>query len=94
MKMSKWTQDQAVAFEAARECITDMMGIRSGEIAEEEAKTRPDGVRLAQLEAELTSLAQERTELTLADEDRVATVRKIYGAAIREYRARQQKQAA
>ena len=37
--MAKWTQEQAVAFECARECITDMMGICSAKIAEEEGKT-------------------------------------------------------
>ena len=36
--MAKWTQEQAVAFECARECITDMMGICSTKIAEEEAR--------------------------------------------------------
>lgn len=92
--MSKWTQDQAIAFESARECITDMMGIRSGEIAAEEHQAQPDLQKLARLEAELESLARERAELTVADQDRIASVRSIYGAAIRDYRASRQKRAA
>ena len=41
--MAKWTQEQAVAFECARECITDMMGICSAKIAAEEGRnTRPN----------------------------------------------------
>ena len=87
--MPKWTQDQAVAFEAARECLTDMMGIYSATIAAEEACTLPNATRLAELEAELDSLAAERASLRLHDEDRVAAVRETFGPRIRDHRMQQ-----
>lgn len=85
-KMAKWTQEQAVAFECARECITDMMGICSTKIAEEEGKTDPDRAVLTELENELTRLARERSSLTITDDERIATVRRQYGEVIRCFR--------
>ncbi len=84
--MAKWTQEQAVAFECARECITDMMGICSAKIAEEEGKTDPDRAVLTELENELTRLAFERSSLTITDDERIATVRRQYGEVIRRFR--------
>ena len=84
-KMAKWTQEQAVAFECARECITDMMGICSAKIAEEEGKTDPDRAVLTELENELTRLAFERSSLTITNDERLATVRRQYGALIRRF---------
>lgn len=84
--MAKWTQEQAVAFECARECITDMMGICSAKIAEEEGKTNPDRAVLTELENELTRLAFERSSLTITDDERIATVRRQYGDVIRRFR--------
>lgn len=92
--MAKWTQDQAVAFECARECITDMMGICTAKIDEEEGRASPDAARLAELEQELSGLAKERSSLTINDDDRVATIRTVYGSQIRAYRAQQDRQAA
>lgn len=94
MNMVKWTQDQAVAFECARECITDMMGICSAKISDEEGRAAPDSVRLALLEQELSELAQERAALTIHDDDRVAKIRSEYGSKIRQYRSQQHRQAA
>lgn len=92
--MAKWTQDQSVAFEAARECVTDMMGICSEAIEAEEAKVWPNPVRLAQLEQELADLARERASLTVQDEARVATIRSEYGARVRAYRQQHRQEAA
>lgn len=94
MNMVKWTQEQAVAFECARECITDMMGICSGKIADEEGRAAPDSVRLASLERELSELARERASLTIHDDDKVAKIRSEYGSKIRQYRSQQHRQAA
>ena len=86
LKVAKWTQEQAVAFECARECITDMMGICSAKIAEEEGKTDPDRAVLTELENELTRLARERSSLTITDDERITTVRRQYGEVIRRFR--------
>lgn len=85
--MEEWTQEEAIAFECAREVITDMMAIHSGQIAEEEAKSRPDPNRLAQLRAERTRLARERTELHVHDYADIARIRAVYGGAVRAHRA-------
>lgn len=92
--MTQWTQEQSVAFEAARECVTDMMGICSAAIAAEEAKPIPDAQRLAELEAELTRLTRERACLSIHDDVRIAGIRAAYGARIRAHRQRPQQQAA
>jgi hypothetical protein len=84
--VEEWTQEEAIAFECAREVITDMMAIHSGQIAEEQAKHRPDSDRLAQLRAERTRLARERTELNVHDHADIARIRAVYGAAVRASR--------
>jgi hypothetical protein len=86
MQTEKWTHDQAVAFEAARDCITDMMGICSAKLAEEEAKTPIDDKRLSELECQLADLARERSNLTVYDDLAVAQIRTRYGAMVRAYR--------
>jgi hypothetical protein len=88
----KWTQEEAIAFECAREVITDMMAICSADIDEEECKHSPDLERLALLETELARLADERAALTVSDQDEVARVRKEYGAKVRQRRQQRQTQ--
>lgn len=85
----KWTQEEAIAFEAARECIGEVMAICSAEIFQEEQKAAPDPARIASLEAELAALAKERASLRVHEADNIATVRAIYGARIRAYRSQQ-----
>lgn len=82
----KWTQDEAIAFECARECINDMIGICSSEIADEEEQEHPNQVKIAEIEARRFALAIERCNLTLKDQKQIARVRKEYGAWIRNYR--------
>lgn len=84
-----WTQDEAVAFEAARECITDLIAIRTGEIHTEQDKPNPDAALLATLEAERTRLHQERAALKVADHAQVAHIRSVYGSMVRTWRAQQ-----
>ncbi len=81
--MKQWTQEEAVAFECAREVITDMMAIHTGQIADERAKPQPDPARLAQLRAERSRLAQERAGLHVGDRAEVARIRAEYGAFVR-----------
>jgi hypothetical protein len=86
MNKPKWTQDDAIAFECARECITDLMGICSTAIADEERQLAPDVVHLAKLEKNLVELACERSTLTVANHDRIETIRRDYGAVVRAHR--------
>lgn len=82
----KWTQDEAIAFECAIECINDMHGIIMSQIYDEEEKAHPDQEKIAQLEVRSFALAMERRNLTLKDQKQIARVRKEYGAWIRNYR--------
>lgn len=83
----KWTQDEAINFECARDCITDLMGIYSGAIDDEETAASPDKDKISELLAVRSSLARERMALRLKDHDRIAEIRSTYGAKIRAYRA-------
>lgn len=79
-------QEEAVAFECARECITDMMAIYTGRIAEEEAKPQPNCQRIEGMRAERSRLARERSELRLHDHAHVTRILDAYGAAVRAWR--------
>lgn len=84
--MALWTQDQAIAFEVARECISDLMGICSGQLTKERAKTAPDEKVIAEILVERTRLAQERARLRVLDDAGVARATEVYGRAVREWR--------
>ncbi|MCL2716203.1 MAG: hypothetical protein FWD68_16965 [Alphaproteobacteria bacterium] len=81
--MEKWTQDQAIAYECACDCITDLRGILTAQIYEESARPRPDSERLACLQAERSRLFHERAALCVTDDAAVARVRAEYGAWFR-----------
>ena len=85
--MQQWTQDQAIAFECAREVITDMMAICTGRIADERTKKSPDTELIATLRADRSRLHQERTALHVTDDANVARIRAEYGAIVRAWRA-------
>jgi hypothetical protein len=81
-----WTQDEAIAFECAREVITHLMAIYSSQIADEASKTMPNTDRLASLRAERSRLAQERLTLHVHDHADVARIRTDYGTIILAHR--------
>jgi hypothetical protein len=76
--MEKWTQDEAIAFECARECINHMIAICTGELHE-----NPSAERRAELVAERSRLAGEQRTLRLKDHAEIARIRTEYGAFIR-----------
>ncbi len=82
----KWTQDEAIAFECAREVITDLMALYSGNIAAESRQPKPDAGRLAEFRAERSRLAQERAKLHVSDLADIARIRSEYGAIVRAAR--------
>ena len=89
-----WTQEQAIAFECAREVITDLSAICTARIYDELAKQTPDHGLVAALEEKITRLFNERRELTVGNQDEIAKVRREYGAEVRAWRAQTQAQAA
>lgn len=81
-----WTQDEAIAFECAREVITHLMAIYSDQIVDEASKTMPNADRLASLRAERSRLVQERLALHVHDHADVARIRTDYGTIILAHR--------
>jgi len=79
----KWTQEEAINFECACECITDLQGITLHKIREEESTASPNTERLANLEAEFSKLDQERKRLHVHNHAEIARIRSEYGAIIR-----------
>lgn len=82
----KWTQEQSVAFESAREAISDLMGIKTNQIEMEMESDDPRQEVIDSLRAERSRLARERSELRVTDDSRVKDVRETYGEMVREWR--------
>lgn len=84
-----WTQDEAIAFEVARETINHVMSIYTAQIADERRKPVPDETKIAALSARRSELHRERTALRLKDHAEVARVSEEYGAFVRDWNRRQ-----
>ncbi len=82
-----WTQEQSIAYECAREVITDLSAICSGRIHNEREKQSPDHGLIAALEERITQLFNERCQLTIANQEEIARIRREYGAEVRAWRA-------
>jgi len=83
--MQKWTQDEAIAYECAREAITHLRAIINHEMEEESLKLSPDRQKLANLQDEHTRLFYERAALGVKDSEKIALIRKEYGSRIRKW---------
>ncbi len=89
-----WTQDEAIAFECARECISDMIAMRTELMYEEKAKPSPNVEYIATLERESTTLWRERAALSVSSHADIARIRTVYGAQIRaDHQRRRQERA-
>jgi vacuolar-type H+-ATPase subunit I/STV1 len=92
-KYPLWTQEQAIAYECAREVITDLSAICTVRIYDEMTKQTPDHALVASLEEKITRLFKERRELTVGNQDAIAKIRHEYGSEVRAWRAQVQTQA-
>lgn len=81
-----WTQDEAIAYECAREVINDMVSICSNLISQEEKKNTPDLKRIQELDLRVSALFKERNAMSWHDQEIVAKIRSKYGSKIRAYR--------
>jgi hypothetical protein len=84
----KWTQDEAIAFESARDCINGMIAVCSRAIADEKSKPEPDELRMSELKNYVHDLARERRELHVTDYEKIETIRREYGSLLRAHRAK------
>lgn len=85
--MQKWSQDEAVAFECARECIVDLMGICSAELADLEGAADVCADHGERIERRLADLAAELRRLHVTDTASIERIRLDYGQEVRAYRA-------
>lgn len=77
--MERWTQEEAIAFESARECITHLMAICSADMADSQISCEElEGLRLRR-----SKLATERAGLRVHDREAVARIRAVYGLECR-----------
>ncbi len=82
----KWTQDEAIAFESACECITDLIGILMAAVYQEESNATPDSQRLLELNAAVSRSWQTRERLGVHNHSGIARIRDEYGSKIRAWR--------
>ena len=74
-----YTQDEAIAYECACECITHLRAIYTAELYHD----KPSPERRAALELEQSRLYEERRTLRVKDHDKIARIRSEYGALCR-----------
>jgi hypothetical protein len=79
---ARWSHEQGVAYECAKECLSHLMALCSERIAAEGAKPEPDEKRVQALEADLLAMGCERRELGLFDAEHIAEIRRQYGGWI------------
>ena len=80
----KWTQEQAIDFETARECVTALMAICTAKLVEVEANDGAVSERVHAIDAQIRSLFKERAALTPTDVQGVARVLAEYSPLVRE----------
>lgn len=78
---SQWTQDEAVAYECARDCITHLIScyVALADAAERRGNNKAE---LQAYEEKIESLALERKELTVKDTESIRRIRNEYGELI------------
>lgn len=81
--MEQWTQEEAIAYECARECITALIGVYTSELYGERARSAPDQAVIDRINQKIDRLFAERMDLKLTDHAEVARVTAEYGALVR-----------
>ena len=78
-----WTQDQAIAYEAALEAINDVIAGYSEQIALEQDRQKPDAARISWLEMRTDHAAATSHALTVTDDENVRQALLEYSAMVR-----------
>jgi len=78
-----WTQDQAIAYEAALEAINDVIAGYSEQIALEQEQTSPSGARIEWLEMRTDQATAIMHSLNVTDTENVRQVLSEYSAIVR-----------
>lgn len=83
----KWSHDDCVSYESARELITLLMAYRSEWISRERLRPQPDLALIASWTAERSAYAGELRGLDVSDRDNIARIRHDYGFEARRLAA-------
>ena len=82
--MQKWTEEQDIAFECARECILHLKAIWLADIAAMESSAEPNDKAIHAAKTQVSMLSGELRSLHFDDFERVSWVRREYGRQVRE----------
>lgn len=82
--MQRWTYEQGLALEVAKECMTDWISILVHRLSE-----LPSGAEAAEqeLRAQVIALSIERDALELGQDQVLAATTLTYGQLVREFRS-------
>ena len=78
-----WTQDQAIAFEAALEAVNDVIAGYSEQIADEQASPAPNANRIAWLEMRTDQAVSVHRSLNVCDDSNVQQAISEFSAIVR-----------
>lgn len=81
----QWSQTQAIAFEAACECLTHASAILRGMLAGAKSAAQPDAGAVAFFEADISHIRQVRRGLRVLDDAQVAHVCTEFGSMVRRH---------
>lgn len=79
----KWTQDEAIAYECARDYLSEVLAIYCSELDNEEAREVPRQDRVGWLDAEIERLTKVWRQLRVTDHEAIEEIRAVYGALLR-----------
>jgi hypothetical protein len=79
-------QDEAIVFECAYDAVGHMIAIYSEVLYDEKKKLEPDFLCIVEIEKRIDELAREFRCLHVTDHEKIAFIRRDYGAQIRAHR--------
>lgn len=81
----RWTQQELIAFECAREALLDMIGVCMGLADELELHPAQAADQLEAIDADRRRLHGQLQQLRLQDHSQIAVIRREYGAWLRAW---------
>ena len=81
--LPEWTQEEAVHYEVARECITDMIAVRSAWLEAERQKDAPNTASIERWADERKRYVEELRALSIRDPENSNRVCREYGPELK-----------
>lgn len=83
----EWTHEECAAYEAARECIIELIAHRNAWVYEERNKPQPDQSAIERWRKQIMQFVEETRRLNIKNHDQIRRVRHDYGAECRRLMA-------